>query len=133
VTASRVPIVDDQRTFAAALAARLAIEPGFRAGAATRIEEVLGELLDGDRDWDRDWDRDRVRPHGAISSLTARETEVLRCVMAGLSRTAIADRLFLSPHTVRTHLQNVLAKLTVHSTLAAVATARRAGLPPIDG
>ncbi|MFD3994765.1 LuxR C-terminal-related transcriptional regulator [Streptomyces sp. NPDC058548] len=65
-----------------------------------------------------------------VESLTPREREVLRCMVAGLGRKAVAERLFLSPHTVRTHMQNVLGKLGVHSTLAAVALARRAGVGP---
>ncbi|MEU0373349.1 response regulator transcription factor [Streptomyces sp. NPDC006283] len=67
-----------------------------------------------------------------VESLTPREQEVLRCMVAGLGRKAVAERLFLSPHTVRTHMQNVLGKLGVHSTLAAVALARRAGVGPAD-
>ncbi|HZX40124.1 MAG TPA: response regulator transcription factor [Streptomyces sp.] len=67
-----------------------------------------------------------------VESLTPREREVLRCMVAGLGRKAVAERLFLSPHTVRTHMQNVLGKLGVHSTLAAVALARRAGVGPVD-
>ncbi|ARQ70256.1 response regulator transcription factor [Streptomyces marincola] len=67
-----------------------------------------------------------------VESLTPRELEVLRCMLAGLGRKAVAERLFLSPHTVRTHMQNVLGKLGVHSTLAAVALARRAGVPPAE-
>ncbi|WP_330175387.1 response regulator transcription factor [Streptomyces sp. NBC_01498] len=67
-----------------------------------------------------------------VDSLTPREMEVLRCMVAGLGRKAVAERLFLSPHTVRTHMQNVLGKLGVHSTLAAVALARRAGVGPAD-
>lgn len=67
-----------------------------------------------------------------VDSLTPRELEVLRCMVAGLGRKAVAERLFLSPHTVRTHMQNVLGKLGVHSTLAAVALARRAGVGPVD-
>ncbi|WP_338320268.1 response regulator transcription factor, partial [Streptomyces lonarensis] len=66
-------------------------------------------------------------------SLTPRELEVLRCMLAGMGRKAVAERLYLSPHTVRTHMQNVLGKLGVHSTLAAVAVARRAGVPPVEG
>ncbi|SCF98128.1 regulatory protein, luxR family, partial [Streptomyces sp. Ncost-T6T-2b] len=66
-----------------------------------------------------------------VESLTPREREVLRCMVAGLGRKAVAERLFLSPHTVRTHMQNVLGKLGVHSTLAAVALARRAGVGPV--
>ncbi|GEB62385.1 response regulator transcription factor [Streptomyces gardneri] len=65
-----------------------------------------------------------------VEALTPREREVLRCMVAGLGRKAVAERLFLSPHTVRTHMQNVLGKLGVHSTLAAVALARRAGVGP---
>jgi DNA-binding NarL/FixJ family response regulator len=76
--------------------------------------------------------RDRTESERLVESLTPREQEVLRCMVAGLGRKAVAERLFLSPHTVRTHMQNVLGKLGVHSTLAAVALARRAGVGPAD-
>lgn len=76
--------------------------------------------------------RDRTESERLVESLTPREKQVLRCMVAGLGRQAVADRLFLSPHTVRTHMQNVLGKLGVHSTLAAVALARRAGVGPAD-
>ncbi|MFE9248773.1 LuxR C-terminal-related transcriptional regulator [Streptomyces sp. NPDC007088] len=74
----------------------------------------------------------RTESERLVESLTPREREVLRCMVAGLGRKAVADRLFLSPHTVRTHMQNVLGKLGVHSTLAAVALARRAGVGPAE-
>jgi DNA-binding NarL/FixJ family response regulator len=77
--------------------------------------------------------RHRTESERLVESLTPREQEVLRCMVAGLGRKAVADRLYLSPHTVRTHMQNVLGKLGVHSTLAAVALARKAGVPPVDG
>jgi DNA-binding NarL/FixJ family response regulator len=76
--------------------------------------------------------RHRDEHQRLVESLTPRELEVLRCMLAGLGRKAVAERLYLSPHTVRTHMQNVLSKLGVHSTLAAVALARRAGVPPAD-
>ncbi|WP_328327420.1 MULTISPECIES: response regulator transcription factor [unclassified Streptomyces] len=76
--------------------------------------------------------RDRSESELLVEALTPREREVLRCMVAGLGRKAVAERLFLSPHTVRTHMQNVLGKLGVHSTLAAVALARRAGVGPAD-
>ncbi|KAB8164334.1 response regulator [Streptomyces sp. 3MP-14] len=76
--------------------------------------------------------RHRGERERLVESLTPRELEVLRCMLAGLGRKAVAERLYLSPHTVRTHMQNVLGKLGVHSTLAAVALARRAGIPPVD-
>ncbi|MFI5807511.1 LuxR C-terminal-related transcriptional regulator [Streptomyces sp. NPDC051561] len=74
----------------------------------------------------------RTESERLVESLTPREREVLRCMVAGLGRKAVAERLFLSPHTVRTHMQNVLGKLSVHSTLAAVALARRAGVGPAE-
>ncbi|MET7640316.1 response regulator transcription factor [Streptomyces sp. NPDC005438] len=74
----------------------------------------------------------RTESERLVEALTPREREVLRCMVAGLGRKAVAERLFLSPHTVRTHMQNVLGKLGVHSTLAAVALARRAGVDPVE-
>lgn len=76
--------------------------------------------------------RHRSESELLVESLTPREHEVLRCMVAGLGRKAVAERLYLSPHTVRTHMQNVLGKLGVHSTLAAVALARRAGVGPAE-
>ncbi|MGP4112199.1 LuxR C-terminal-related transcriptional regulator [Streptomyces sp. 4N509B] len=76
--------------------------------------------------------RHRDEHQRLVESLTPRELEVLRCMLAGLGRKAVAERLYLSPHTVRTHMQNVLTKLGVHSTLAAVALARRAGVSPAE-
>ncbi|WP_431982793.1 response regulator transcription factor [Streptomyces qinglanensis] len=74
----------------------------------------------------------RTESERLVESLTPREREVLRCMVAGLGRKAVAERLYLSPHTVRTHMQNVLGKLGVHSTLQAVALARRAGVGPAE-
>lgn len=58
-----------------------------------------------------------------LSSLTPRERDVLEAMVEGLSRREIAERLFLSVNTVRTHVQHVLAKLHVHTALEAVAVA----------
>jgi DNA-binding NarL/FixJ family response regulator len=63
-----------------------------------------------------------------ISDLTSRELEVLGCLVEGMSRTEISELLHVSPNTVRTHVQSILHKLKVHSALAAVAIARRAGV-----
>lgn len=61
------------------------------------------------------------------SPLTARETEVLRLVAAGLSNREIASSLVLSEHTVHRHVANVLRKLGQSSRAAAAASATRAG------
>jgi DNA-binding NarL/FixJ family response regulator len=65
-----------------------------------------------------------------VDRLTEREREVLELMVGGLDRAAIADRLFLSINTVRTHSKNILAKLGVHSSLEAVSVALRAGMRP---
>jgi PAS domain S-box-containing protein len=57
--------------------------------------------------------------------LTVREKEILRCLAEGLPTPAIAKRLFISPVTVRNHVQNILQKLDVHTKLAAVVFAYR--------
>ena len=71
-----------------------------------------------------------------IRELTGRELEVLGCLVEGMSRTEIGLLLHVSPNTVRTHVQSILHKLKVHSALAAVAIARRAGVTgasiPVD-
>jgi DNA-binding CsgD family transcriptional regulator len=66
-----------------------------------------------------------VSPLGDDDALTLREREVLAFVAKGLSNAEIAARLWVSPATVRTHLDHVYAKLGVHSRTAAVARLRR--------
>lgn len=59
--------------------------------------------------------------HGtAQSPLSVRETEILRLICDGLQYRTIGERLFLSPHTVKTHLKNIYSKLHVHSRAEAV-------------
>ncbi len=62
------------------------------------------------------------------SSLTSREMEVLRLLAAGMTTDQIAGELFVSPNTVRNHVNNVIRKLNVHSRLEAVSHAIRTGL-----
>ena len=71
-----------------------------------------------------------------LAALTPRERMVLACfVAADGRRDVVAERLSVSVHTVRTHLRNIMAKLSVHSALEAVALTRdRAGpIPPDTG
>jgi DNA-binding CsgD family transcriptional regulator len=55
-----------------------------------------------------------------LERLTAREAEILELVAAGLTNAAIAERLWVSPGTVKKHLENVYAKLGVANRAAAV-------------
>jgi DNA-binding NarL/FixJ family response regulator len=61
-------------------------------------------------------------------SLSTREIEVLEQLSTGLSYTAIANNLFLSPSTVRKHIENIYRKLQVHSKIEAVQKARNNNL-----
>ena len=59
-----------------------------------------------------------------LLSLTKREVEVLEQLSKGLSYTIIAKNLFLSPSTVRKHIENIYKKLQVHSKIEAVQKAK---------
>jgi DNA-binding NarL/FixJ family response regulator len=67
---------------------------------------------------------------GDLGDLTPREREVLQCMVDGLNRPEIAERLGLSANTVRTHTQNLLAKIGAHSALEAITMAMRSGMRP---
>jgi DNA-binding NarL/FixJ family response regulator len=69
--------------------------------------------------------RDRGDERQIVEPLTPRELEVLRALTEGLSTPEICDQLFIAPNTLRTHVQNIMGKLRVHSKLEAVAFALR--------
>lgn len=50
-----------------------------------------------------------------LRTLSAREKEIVVCVVKGLTNREIADRLYLSTHTVLTHRRNIARKLQIHS------------------
>jgi DNA-binding NarL/FixJ family response regulator len=68
--------------------------------------------------------------------LTNRENEILDLMGDGLRHTEIARRLFISPRTVGTHVDHILRKLGVRSSVEAVSVAYREGIinpPPAPG
>ncbi len=72
-------------------------------------EEVLGpEVSTKIREQAAERSRDKLH-----DSLTTREFEVLQCIAQGYSNQEIADALFISLKTVKTHVSNILAKLEV--------------------
>ncbi len=64
-------------------------------------------------------------PPAALAGLTAREAAVMRLVARGRTNAGVAAELWISEHTVRKHLENVYAKLGVHSRTEALAALDR--------
>jgi DNA-binding NarL/FixJ family response regulator len=67
--------------------------------------------------------RERGEERRVVEPLTPRELEILRALTEGMSTPEICERLFIAPNTLRTHVQNIMGKLRVHSKLEAVAFA----------
>ena len=62
--------------------------------------------------------------------LTPRELEILQLIAEGLSNREIAERLFVSENTVKTHSANVFSKLSARRRTQAVQLAKEAGVIP---
>lgn len=92
-------------------------------GHAVVPPKMLGPLLDRLLKRRRAEDESMRR----LDKLTRREKEVLVLLSKGSDNDSIAQELVISPQTARTHVQNVLGKLGVHSRLEAAAFARRSG------
>ncbi|RYY41479.1 MAG: response regulator transcription factor [Chitinophagaceae bacterium] len=98
----------------------------LKDSSATQIRAALEELLQGGAPMSPYIARRVISffrkpadlPPAAI--LTIREQEVLNLLAAGLQYKQIADRLFLSVETVKTHLRNIYAKLHVQNKMEAV-------------
>ena len=73
-----------------------------------------------------------VQDARVFPDLTSREREILELVAGGLGNAAIANRLSLSPKTVRNNVSSIFAKLQVADRAEAIVRARRAGLG-LDG
>jgi DNA-binding NarL/FixJ family response regulator len=69
-----------------------------------------------------------ARSAGMVEPLTPRELEILGSLAAGCSNSEIAERHFVSPNTVKTHLRQIYGKLEVSRRVQAVSRARQMGL-----
>ena len=72
------------------------------------IAAKLNGLLRGDEEEEEEKDNES-------DTLSQREKEIVTCVVKGMTNKAIADKLFLSIHTVITHRRNIARKLQIHS------------------
>jgi DNA-binding NarL/FixJ family response regulator len=97
-----------------------------------RLSRALDSILEGliviDEELAEDALRPPARPLGSHETLTPRELEVLELLASGLSNKEIAERLGVSFHTVKFHVNAILGKLGAASRAEAVALAAKAGL-----
>ena len=149
---TRVLIVDEHRVLSEGLERALRQSGADVLGIATTANAALGALSMGLADavifcmrtqkpdeFAIGLNGQRERPVRVqatpvfASGLTARERQVLRLLVEGASNKDVARRLSIRSNTVRTHVQNMLAKLRVHTRLEAVTLAMRAGMIDPDG
>ena len=64
-------------------------------------------------------------PGGPPDGLTQREVEILGLIARGLTNGEIAERLFLSSHTIKTHINRIFAKTGSRDRVAAIGYAQR--------
>jgi LuxR family maltose regulon positive regulatory protein len=67
-------------------------------------------------------------PSSLVEPLSEREIEVLGLIAEGLTNQEVADRLYLSLHTVKTHARNIYGKLGVKNRAEAVARGKAVGI-----
>jgi len=72
--------------------------------------------------------RPRTEPPRGVDELTEREREIFRLIAEGLSNQEIAQRLFISETTVKTHVTHLFQKLDVRDRVQAVVLAHQTGL-----
>ena len=67
----------------------------------------------------------QFRLNDSDNGVSKREREIIRCISQGLTTAQIAEKLFISPHTVKTHRKNINAKLDIHNTAQLIDYARK--------
>lgn len=75
----------------------------------------------------------RTEADRVLGSLTGRELEILEGLAAGSTARELSASLFISPHTVESHISSILAKLQARSRLDAVLRALRLGIVELSG
>ena len=105
-----------------------AVERGIAPAYAGRLLAAFPAAEPRQADLSKAWDVEGEM----VEPLSEREHEVLELIAEGLSNREVAQRLFISPRTVKRHTSNIYGKLGVHSRTQAVARARLVGILPHD-
>ena len=79
------------------------------------VESLQQKILRVAAPADTDDEDEKNLPLQETEQLSQREKEIVICVVKGMTNKEIADRLFLSIHTVNTHRRNIASKLEIHS------------------
>lgn len=108
------------------------LEAAYRSGARGLVAkpgglavlvEALREVWRGGRYFDQRFAENRENGQAATKKLSNRESEILTLLADGLTGEEIAQRLVLSPETVRTHVRNAMTKLEAPTRTGAVVKA----------
>jgi predicted ATPase/DNA-binding CsgD family transcriptional regulator len=95
-------------------------DEAWAEGAAMSMDEAIAYAARGRGE--------RKRPSSGWASLTPMETEVVKLAAQGLSNPQIAEKLFISRHTVKVHVSHVFGKLGISSRAELASEATRRGL-----
>jgi len=106
----------------------------YQSDSAQSISEGLGEIINGQNWLPRHvssqllhYYRYHFQAHHAQASvdLTAREIQILRCLQTGASNMQMAESLFISEFTVKSHLYQIFKKLSVKNRVQAISWANQ--------
>ncbi|ALF51621.1 NagC family transcriptional regulator [Nostoc piscinale CENA21] len=106
----------------------------IKGASVERLLKAIAAAVDGATYLDPQIARrviDNLKPpatQGNTANLSTRELEVLKLMVEGLSNPEIAERLYLSPNTVKTHVRGIMNKLAVDDRVQAAVVALRSGL-----
>jgi two-component system, NarL family, response regulator LiaR len=106
----------------------------IKGASVERLLSAIAAAVDGATYLDPQIARqviENLRPptvKGNTANLSARELEVLKLMVDGLTNPEIAEKLYLSPNTVKTHVRGIMNKLAVDDRVQAAVVALRSGL-----
>lgn len=99
-------LLKDEKTNIIIESIKQVVENGAAPMSPRIARKALNLLMQSNLKFEKEKDLEKIK-------LTEREKDILKLIVDGLEYRAIADKLFISPHTVRTHFSNIYEKLHV--------------------